>query len=185
MPKIAKRFFHYLLHFLGVCQQDKSKLTSVEMVKMIKQLSIGSLFWLLCTTARAQQQEAAAASSSFTRSNHKDALLQGATPWTDATHFPLPHVQPEQCRASSSLRACDPDAVFPKNDWDAIDALLAKTNPTLPNPCRRGDDSDTVVAVQMAVAVTRKVRQKERGQAKQHLPLSHSYFDTLIHAIPF
>ena len=148
---------------------------------IIKELSIGSLLrllllHLLCTTARAQQE-----ASSFSRSNNKDDLLQGATPWTDATHFPLPHVQPEQCRASISLRACDPDAVFRKDDWGAIDALLAKTNPTLPNPCHGDDDSDALVEVQMAVAVTRKVSENERereSKQRQHLAFSHSHFDT-------
>ena len=106
-------------------------------------------------------------------------ILQGAaTPWNNPQDFPLPYNKsPDLCRAPVSLRACDPDAVFADSDWQQLDAFLADTNPTLKAPCNRLDDNS--VPVQIAVAVTRKVRDGKTERKKFH------DCDSSHHSFPF
>lgn len=90
---------------------------------------------------------------------------QGAKPWL-ASNFPQAHdeachrrgQQRTEPAAPSSLRCCDPDGVFSDRDWEQIDKALL-TPPKI-RPCKSVDaDSDpsSLVEVQIAVAITRKV----------------------------
>ena len=79
-------------------------------------------------------------------------ILQGATPWIAQDY---PRSTTEICRASTSLRACDPDEVFSDQDWQDIDEALVTT------PKLRACDTEEAVDVQMAVAITRAVSDSE------------------------